>query len=108
MAHSLTVLKYYKIVKLAHLNAKIIQFGGAKKENDKATAKVWPEHLMLSSGALSVEFHCLHAGLQLLSSLLIAASGHALQPAIYGLTSTAINSFRQFDVNLMSVVLESN
>lgn len=39
-----------------------------KKENDKAIAKVWPEHLILSSGALSVEFNCLHAGLQLLSS----------------------------------------
>lgn len=37
-----------------------------------------------------------------------AASGHALQPAIYGLTSTAINSFKQFDINSMSVALESN
>jgi len=57
------------MVKLAHLNAKIIQFRGMKIENDKGTAKGWPEHLMLSTGALSVGFHCLHTGLQLLSSV---------------------------------------
>lgn len=60
------------------------------------TTKGWPEPLYLVRPQSQDAADCA----QTCSSSLrfIAASDHALQPVIYGLTSASINSFEQLDI----------